>query len=167
MNQLAINGVMSRITAVKKIGALRGYKSALIIALLMGSALIAAAVRAYNPAALRSTGPEPPIELFSAGQSPSDGDRLEVEVVTIRATGFEPSRIKRPAGRFLLAVDNRCGLEEVRLRLDREFGVSIHQANVRWDKLDWRQMLSLQPGTYLLTEENHPTWACRITVGIP
>ena len=136
----------------------------------LGTGRIGAEVRTIQPTSRpvsRSINPESTAPRSLNVQSTPHSGRLEVEVVTIHMTGFEPSQIKRPAGRFLLAVDNRCGLEEVRLRLDRETGVRIHQANVRWDKLDWRQMTDLPPGTYLLTEENHPKWLCRITVGVP
>src|SRR5258707_9850968 len=38
--------------------------------------------------------------------------QIEVELITVRPTGFEPKEITRPPGRFLLGVDNKSGLDE-------------------------------------------------------
>lgn len=90
--------------------------------------------------------------------------RIESEVFTLRPTGFEPSQITRPTGAFVLAVDNRSGLEEIRLRLDREDGSRADQISIPGKKLDWREVVNLSPGNYLLREVNHSDWLCRITI---
>jgi hypothetical protein len=86
------------------------------------------------------------------------------ELITVRPKGFEPSSITRAAGPFILKVDNRSGLREVSLRLDRVAGTRLRAVQVPRQKLDWREQLELGPGNYLLTEANNPTWVCRITV---
>lgn len=85
-------------------------------------------------------------------------------LITVRHTGFEPSEITRPAGRVFLLVQNRSGYHEVALRLDREAGSRLHDVRVPRSKLDWLQVVDLQPGRYVLTDAYHPDWACRITV---
>ena len=102
--------------------------------------------------------------LSTAFASPTS-KRIEVELVTIRASGFEPGEINRPPGKFLLAVDNRSGISEVDLRLDRLTGGRVHEARVSRDRPDWQTPLELTPGQYLLTEAYHPNWICRITIG--
>jgi hypothetical protein len=92
-------------------------------------------------------------------------ERFEAEIITIRPNGFEPSEITRPKGRFILAVDNRSGVEEVTLRLDRETGNREREVRVHRKKLDWREVFDLNPGRYTLTEANHPNWVCHITIG--
>jgi len=41
---------------------------------------------------------------------------VEAEVVTATPTGFEPGKITRPAGRFLLAVDNASGFSTSKVK---------------------------------------------------
>ncbi len=90
--------------------------------------------------------------------------RIETELVTIRRHGFEPQEITRPADPFVLAVENRSGLEEVTLRLDRVAGNRLKEVNVPRKKLNWRDAFDLPPGRYVLTEANHPDWVCNITI---
>lgn|SRR5262249_22618582 len=89
---------------------------------------------------------------------------LRAELITITPRGFEPAEITRPKGRFLLAVDNRSGLDEVTLRLDRVAGNRLHEVRVPRKELDWSEVFDLNPGQYVLTEANNPRWACRFTI---
>src|SRR4029453_1202701 len=47
---------------------------------------------------------------------------VQVELFTVRRYGFEPAQITRPKGRFIIAVDNRSGVEEIVLQLHRVVG---------------------------------------------
>jgi hypothetical protein len=97
-------------------------------------------------------------------QLDNPADRLETELITITPTGFDPADITRPQGRVVVEVDNRSGLEEVELRLDRSNGVREKEVRVHRTALDWSGEVNLRPGTYFLGEAGHPDWACRITV---
>ncbi len=122
-------------------------------------ALLAAALAITFALAADSRSP-----LAAAADQPPQG-QVESEIITIRATGFEPSEIRRPKGEFYLAVDNLSGMSEVNLRLDRENGAGrLHEVRVPRQKRDWRQSVDLPPGTYLLTEADHPDWVCRIII---
>lgn len=102
-----------------------------------------------------------------AGGGRAAPQRLEWEHVTVGPAGFEPSEIRRPAGRFLLAVNDRSGLGDISLRLDALRGARLHEVRLSRDaraRREWRQVLSLAPGTYVLTEAGRPDWACRITI---
>lgn len=90
--------------------------------------------------------------------------QLQVERVTITPTGFDPEEISRPRGQVMWAIDNRSGLEEIRLRLDREGGQRLVDVSVNRKKLDWRKKIDLPPGRYRLSEANHPDWLCQITI---
>lgn len=103
-------------------------------------------------------------EPVTAMQNQQQAEQVQVEVITVRATGFEPTEITRPAGRILLAVNNSSGLAEVTLRLARVNGETLHEVHVSSKGRNWRQRLELVPGDYVLTEANHPDWACHITV---
>jgi hypothetical protein len=99
--------------------------------------------------------------------TPAAPARLESEHITIRPTGFEPSEITRPAGRVLLFVNDRSGLDSLDLRLDVESLQRLYEVRVPRDtkgKHEWRQVVALVPGRYILTEAGHPDWVCRITI---
>lgn len=100
----------------------------------------------------------------SAAQSNQQRERIKTEVVTILPDGFEPAEITRRHGRFFLAVDNRSGLEQVSLRLDKETGNRLRDVRVNRADLDWADVVNLTPGTYLLTEANNPEWVCKIII---
>lgn len=92
--------------------------------------------------------------------------RVEAEVITIHSTGFLPAAITRPQGLFVLAVENRSGLQVVQLRLDHEAGAGARLRDVQMprNKHDWKDALDLTPGSYILTEAYHPEWVCKITI---
>lgn len=97
-------------------------------------------------------------------QSNSNRQGIEGEIITITRGGFEPAELTRPMGRFGLFVQNRSGLEEVTLRLDRVAGSRLREVPVPREKLDWDDVIDLTPGRYVLTEANNPDWVCNITI---
>ena len=88
---------------------------------------------------------------------------LEGEVITIFPTGFNPSEITRPAGPFFLAVHNRSGIFQTSLRVESPAGSTVIEAQLPPDQLDWNGVVTLPPGTYVLTELNQG-WTCHITI---
>jgi hypothetical protein len=110
-------------------------------------------------------------QLLGSSSSPAaivtqdnSSERVEAELITLKRTGFEPREINRPAGRFILVVHNRSGLEEMSLDLVRENGERIKSVRVHRKKLDWKEVITLPPGVYLLRELNNPEWTCRINI---
>lgn len=97
---------------------------------------------------------------------PSEGqpskDPVEVEVITVRPSGFEPREITRRHGDFMLAITNHTGANELALRLDRVQGNHIHEVQMPKGRLRWNKVFNLPPGEYVLSEQNHPDWICRI-----
>jgi hypothetical protein len=88
---------------------------------------------------------------------------VEAEMITLRPAGFEPAEITRPAGRFLLAVSDQTGLEDVRIQLS-EGEKKIHEVRLSGGKRLWRKVVDLAPGEYRLAEASHPEWGCLITI---
>lgn len=103
---------------------------------------------------------EPVME--TQGQRPDA--EVEAELVTAMPTGFEPGEITRPAGRFLLAVDNASGLNELSLYIERETGLRENVTLSRRGKLRWREIIDLPPGRYILRAANDNRWRCNITL---
>ena len=84
--------------------------------------------------------------------------------VTLRRTGFQPDEITRPAGPFLLLIDNRAELGEMTFRLLHQNGSKERDLNPKKDKFRLRHVMDLPPGRYALVEADHPDWTCRITI---
>ena len=98
-------------------------------------------------------------------QTNSAEERLEAELVVVGPNGFEPAEITRPAGQFLLIVDNRSGLEQVQVRVERVTGRErLHDVGLSKEEFTWNTLLRLPPGDYVLTEASHPDWVCRLTL---
>ena len=133
--------------------------------------VLAFTVWAHNRSALVRTdisrAPSPQAQTSSIPTLPGSGSsiqRMDIEVITIRPTGFERTQITRPKGLFGIAVENRSGLTDVVLRLDQEDGPRLRQAQLTRQNLNWKDQLDLVPGRYVLTEASHPDWICLITM---
>lgn len=100
----------------------------------------------------------------TTAQSPPIAEPLGLLLITIRPTGFDPQEIIQTEGEVLLSVDNRSGLETVDLQLEAEQGNRLHTKRMAREQLEWREIVYLNPGVYLLKETSHPEWVCRIQI---
>lgn len=89
---------------------------------------------------------------------------LTVEMISVGPNGFQPASLTRPAGRFLLGINNRSGLKEMTFQLTREDGRLMQEARVNPKQPNWRSLMNLPVGTYQLTETSHADWVCRIVI---
>lgn len=156
---------------------IRSGRVALILSVAAVLAYLTAALagRAYSQRALPGASsisvteapatPSKPAAAASATQSgPNKTEPFTARIITIRRMGMEPREITCPKGRVLLAVHNRTGLDEVVLNVDRVGGSRLHQERLSSGKADWRVFANFTPGSYVLSEANHPEWSCNITV---
>jgi hypothetical protein len=118
----------------------------------------------------------------SAAQEQNDTPEAPetVALLTILPTGFEPSSLTVPPGRFLLIVNNQTGLDGITLRLEsqteadpvpillqksgNEPELMEPQVTITKEHLEWDSILDLPAGNYVLTETEHPKWYCSIAV---
>ena len=89
---------------------------------------------------------------------------MEAELITVTSHGFEPREISRPKGSILLMIQNRSGLPDVAIQLNREAGPNLRALQLPREQPNWDDVIDLEPGTYVLTEADHPDWLCRITI---
>jgi hypothetical protein len=136
----------------------------LALTILAAATLAAKAFPTRDPAPESVTTPAAAAAPAPARAPASAQSEAEAEVITLTPEGFEPAEIYRPAGRVLLAVDNRSGEEELVLRLEREDGERVHEGRAPRSSSALRKALNLRPGVYTLTEANHAEWQCRITI---
>lgn len=141
------------------------------VAILVGCAALAFGVRAHSTrrgSPLSEAERARPLASLPSSPSPSITARpsqtLEGVLVTLRPQGFEPSAITRPEGRFVLAINNRSGLREISVTLDREFGPRLRTIPMARKRRLFGEGIELPPGRYVLTEASHPKWVCNITV---
>ena len=125
----------------------------LILSALVLTALTAAAFSVGTRFSPTTSQPE--------AEAPRDA---RAEVFTLTPTGFEPAEATLPAGDYLLVFNNRTGLDEFALRLDREGHGTVREVRPPRRKRVWRGLLNLTPGSYVVTETSHPEWALRLTV---
>lgn len=102
-----------------------------------------------------------------APQSDNNNPRvaeIEVERIAVTTNGFEPSEIQRPAGKFLLAIDNRAKPAEFSFELYRLSGQKLNLSPIRQGQRRQQQILDLEPGNYVLSETHHPNWGCQFVI---
>ena len=90
--------------------------------------------------------------------------RVDLVILGLRPTGFEPNEITRNRGPFMMVVHNRSNNPDISFRLDHESGRREHEVHLQRGKVDWSKPLDLHPGKYVLSVANHPDWACQITI---
>lgn len=108
----------------------------------------------------------PAASLAPIFQGNSSTTRVDAAHITLRRTGFEPNEITRPAGPFLLAVDNVTGMGEMSFRLLNRAGARVRDFPAK-GRFRLRRIVDLPPGKYALIETNHPEWICHIRVTEP
>jgi hypothetical protein len=85
-------------------------------------------------------------------------------MISVGPNGFQPTSLTRPSGRFLLAINNRSGLEELSIHLMREDGTLMQKARVDSKQPNWRSLVNLPPGAYRLIETSREDWICTIVI---
>jgi hypothetical protein len=130
-----------------------GLNKRKLAAVLLGSALCLGTSAWVTPVV-----PRAPTTLVAAQ------DRVDEVTLTITTDGFTPATLTRPAGRFMLSVDNRTDMATLILRLNNEDGSLLRELKVPANTLDWSEAVELAAGSYTLTEAQHPAWVCHITV---
>jgi acetyl-CoA acetyltransferase len=135
------------------------------------AAFVAAALTLTAWAWIITAGKDKPVPTASAAvvtlapaRSLPTQDRVEAETVALSSTGFEPTEIRRPAGRALLAVNNLSGLDEATIRLEGEGGQVLQEVTLERHQQKWRKVIDFTAGTYTLTVAGHPEWRCQIFI---
>ena len=86
-------------------------------------------------------------------------DELRIELTS---SGFTPNEVQHAPGTFAIAVENSALSGEYTLLLKAEDGTVLKEFKVQKGSSAWT--VSLQSGTYTLTETDHPQWTCRLVV---
>lgn len=84
--------------------------------------------------------------------------KLQAEVVYLRAGGFFPKTITRPTGKFLLVVKNRSGQNAVSINVKRPDGSSAAAGGASTAQ-NQDFLLDLSSGQYVVSDLNHTQWS--------
>lgn len=144
----------------------------LISVLLLGAFLVvlsalALGARSWRISASARPGPTAltaKLATLASPQGRSPKQRIEGEIIGITPHGFEPTEITRPAGAFLVVVDNHSGVPAITLLLNGDVGLPLRNVLVRREKRNWSDVVDLPRGNYTLREAAHPGWVCHITI---
>lgn len=90
-----------------------------------------------------------------AVESVSDS-KLEVELVVISPTGFEPNVIRRNSGRVLLVVVNDSNRPLITLRAEAANGSVIRQIQMPRTKRRWELPVNLRRGRFQIVDTERP-----------
>lgn len=137
------------------------------LALVIIAATVVAALAVSARVWIKSPARAAPVLTAAARNEPQNKPEpvsYHAELITLRPQGFIPGEIRRPAGRFMIGIDNRTGLKEIEISLIRDTGNKEQEVRISRNKPDWRGVVNLPPGNYELREANHPEWVCRITL---
>lgn len=104
------------------------------------------------------------LAVAALGQPAKQPKLVDTVTVELSGYGFSPTVINHSASQHFLFVHNVSGLSNPSLVLKDQKGVAWAQANLAYEKKHWSGLIDLGPGTYTLTEANHPNWSCTITL---
>jgi len=127
-----------------------------LLIVLIGTAAVASAH--FISAALAKKVPE----AAGVAQPVQPPNMLEPQRITLTPMGFEPAEVTRPAGRFLLAINDRSGQGDRSFVLRRNTGEQLREFRLAGTprKHEWREVVNLPPGRYLLGDGENPEHTC-------
>lgn len=90
--------------------------------------------------------------------------RIKAVYFRITPRGIDPSQLTLPAGRYLVAIDNDSGFTKVDVKLDKEGGPRLENAQLPLGRRKWRRFVEFTPGRYVFTDPGDAKRVCRLTI---
>jgi hypothetical protein len=146
-----------------KIASLNRFTIAISIVTLLCLSVVVFTSNAFSGKKLATAAVESSTNTREPQSSAKKTKQMETELLKLTSRGFEPNVISRPAGEFLLMIENPES-QELDLQLSRDTGAPVHKVKTSREAPDWNEIQDLQPGTYTLIDKNHPEWTCSITI---
>lgn len=152
------NSTIKRVSNSKMKLAIGLAASVLILATVTAATFRSTRITTISRSVVATANPRAPVVQGSSNRT------AEALPIQLKAGGFVPREISKPKGDYFFSIQNTSGQDEILLRLERTNGERVHEVNLNKQKRSWRKLVHLAPGTYLITEANHPTWVCRISI---
>ena len=94
--------------------------------------------------------------------------RVDAEVLALFPQGFRPQQIVRPEGKFILAFNNRTGLDDISIELAvtpvGKAASRVGEKRMEKGVARWTPIMDLPAGEYTVSVPGHPEWTCRIVI---
>jgi hypothetical protein len=104
---------------------------------------------------------------YAQGPSATQTGPIDTVAVEMTPYGFFPQQLSHTAGTFFLFVHNVSGPAPRSLAFSAVTNAAstiLHQPSLSQARPHWVKLVSLTSGTYTVSEANHPSWTCTITV---
>jgi plastocyanin len=99
-----------------------------------------------------------------AGTMQNPGPKTPSIFIRMLPDRMEPAQVTIDPGPVIILVQNRSTAPNVTVALDQTGGSRLNSTSLQPSQHHSLQSYFLTPGTYVLSEANHPTWTCTITV---
>jgi hypothetical protein len=101
-----------------------------------------------------------PVKAAQGGTSP----RNRAVYFRITPLGIEPAELTLPAGRYLVAIDNDSGFNALDVKIDKEGGPRLGNAQLPSGRRKWREFVDFTPGRHVLTDPTDTKRVCYLTI---
>lgn len=106
----------------------------------------------------------PSSTLVAAATQVAPSPRIKAVYFRITPLGIEPADLTLPAGRYLVAIDNDSGFNAVDVKIDKEGGSRLGNAQLPSGRRKWREFVDFTPGRHVLTDPTDTKRVCRLTI---
>ena len=93
---------------------------------------------------------------------------IPVVVIYLKPHGMEPKTLSITKGDIYLVLDNKSGARNVSMLINRDLpnatAAKVQDLATKQSNLTSGQIVTLQPGNYIITESHHPDWQTKLSV---
>ena len=109
------------------------------------------------------------LTITGAGSAQQAGTRVRTLELFLQRYGFAAKTVHVPPGPLRIVVNNRTGMQQMRVRLEdanaKPGAAAIKDQVVSLStRVAWSYEVNLQPGEYVLQETTQGLWKCRLIV---
>ena len=154
-----------KLSALNGISGQRNRRSALVTALML--CCVVFAVRAHSglsPESRHTNGLTALRPVLPTAAQVAPSPRIKAIYFRITPLGIEPAELTLPAGRYLVAIDNDSGFNVVDVKIDKEGGPRLGNAQLPSGRRKWREYVDFTPGRHVLTDSTDTKRVCRLTI---
>lgn len=91
-------------------------------------------------------------------------------VIYLKPYGLEPKTLSIPKGDVYLVLDNKSGARNISMLINQDIpnavAAKVQDLPTKQGNLTTGQVVTMLPGTYVITEANHPNWKTKLTVTV-
>lgn len=151
-----------KLSAMNGISGLRNRRLALVPALVL--CCVVFVVRAHSELSPESRHTNTLAARWPALPTAAQSPRIKAIYFRITPLGIEPAELTLPAGRYLVAIDNDSGFNVVDVKIDKERGPRLGNAQLPSGRRKWREFVVFTPGVFVFTDPGNANRVCSLTI---